>query len=85
MPSRSRSVMLMRNKFGESGGVKAEELRRCLNSLSPEHRETLMLRFFENMSYEEIARITGSGVGTVRSRIHYGKQALKKAWEGITP
>jgi RNA polymerase sigma-70 factor, ECF subfamily len=65
--------------------VDREELDRCLDCLSPEHRETLMLRFFEEMSYEEIARVTDSVVGTVRSRIHYGKQALKKAWEGKIP
>jgi RNA polymerase sigma-70 factor (ECF subfamily) len=66
-------------------GIAREELHRCLDSLSPEHREALMLRFFEDMSYEEIARATGSSTGTVRSRIHYGKHALKKAWEGKTP
>jgi DNA-directed RNA polymerase specialized sigma24 family protein len=43
-----------------------------------------VLRFFEEMSYEEIARVTDSSVGTIRSRIHYGKQALKKVWEGKT-
>jgi RNA polymerase sigma-70 factor (ECF subfamily) len=67
----------------ESAAVDREELHRCLDSLSPEHREALLLRFYEEMSYEEIARVTGSGIGTVRSRIHYGKQALKKAWEEI--
>ena len=58
-----------------------EALRRCLDSISPEHREALMLRFFEDMSYEDIARVTSSSLGTVRSRIHYAKHALKKAWE----
>jgi len=63
-------------------GLDREELLQCLDAISPEHRETLVLRFFEEMSYEEIARVTGSSVGTIRSRIHYGKQALKKVWEG---
>ena len=58
-----------------------EQLSHCLDSISPEHREALMLRFFEDMSYEEIARVTGATVGTVRSRIHYGKCALRHAWE----
>jgi RNA polymerase sigma-70 factor (ECF subfamily) len=62
-----------------------EDLHRCLGSLSPQHREALMLRFFEEMSYEDIARVTACGVGTVRSRIHYGKRALKKAWKGTIP
>ena len=61
-----------------------EELRHCLDSISPQHREALLLRFFEDMSYEEIARVTGATVGTVRSRIHYGKHALRLAWKGRT-
>jgi RNA polymerase sigma-70 factor (ECF subfamily) len=61
-----------------------EELHHCLGLLSPEHREALVLRFFEEMSYEDIARATGGSVGTVRSRIHYGKEALKKTWKGRT-
>ena len=58
-----------------------EQLRDCLGSISPEHREALVLKFFDDLSYEEIARVTGVSVGTVRSRIHYGKHALKKVWK----
>ena len=64
--------------------IDCEQLHRCLELISPEHREALVLRFFEEMSYEDIARATDSSVGTVRSRIHYGKEALKKAWKGKT-
>jgi RNA polymerase sigma-70 factor (ECF subfamily) len=61
--------------------VEPEELQHCLAALSPEHREVLVLRFFEEMDYEEIARVTGSTLGTVRSRIHYAKRALRHAFE----
>jgi len=64
--------------------IDREELQHCLELISPEHREALVLRFFENLSYEDIARATDSSVGTVRSRIHYGKEAFKKAWKGKT-
>jgi RNA polymerase sigma-70 factor (ECF subfamily) len=59
----------------------AAALHHCLGSISPEHREALVLRFLEDMSYDEIARATGTSVGTIRSRIHYGKRALRAAWE----
>ena len=62
--------------------VSSEELQHCLQSIGPEHREALVLRFLEDLSYEDIARVTGVTVGTVRSRIHYGKRALRAAWEG---
>jgi RNA polymerase sigma-70 factor (ECF subfamily) len=65
-------------------GFDREELDRCLGSISPEHREVLVLRFFEEMSYEDIARVTGSNVGTVRSRLHYAKHAVQELWKGKT-
>ena len=65
-----------------SSSIDAEDLRRCLDALSPGHREVLLLRFFEDMNYEDIARVTSCSLGTVRSRIHYAKQALRRAVEG---
>lgn len=62
----------------------AEELHRGLGRIPPEQREVLVLRFFEDMSYEEIARVTGCTLGTVRSRIHYAKRALKNTLEWKT-
>jgi RNA polymerase sigma-70 factor, ECF subfamily len=58
-----------------------EELHRGLGAISPQHREVLVLCFFEELSYEEIAGVTGSTLGTVRSRIHYAKRALRNALE----
>jgi RNA polymerase sigma-70 factor (ECF subfamily) len=53
----------------------------ALDEISPNHREVLVLKFMEDLSYEEMARITGCDVGTVRSRLFYAKQALRKAME----
>ena len=65
--------------------VDAEELRHGLALIAPQLREVLVLRFFEEMSYEEIARVMDCNLGTVRSRIHYAKQALKNALERKLP
>jgi len=46
-----------------------------------EQREVLVLRFVEQMSYEQIAQVIARPVGTVRSRIHYAKQALRAKLE----
>lgn len=48
-----------------------------LARLSPVHREVLTLRFMNGLTYEEIAAVTSCSIGTVRSRIHYGKSALR--------
>jgi RNA polymerase sigma-70 factor (ECF subfamily) len=56
-----------------------EQVHVALERLVREHREVLVLRFLEDMSYEDIARVTGCPLGTVRSRIHYAKLALHTA------
>lgn len=56
----------------------AEWVHAGLDQLTVEHREVLTLRFLEEMSYEEIASVVECSVGTVRSRLHYAKRALRK-------
>lgn len=55
----------------------------ALDQLEYEHREVLVLRFLEGLNYEDIGLIVGCPVGTVRSRIHYAKRALKRRLEHI--
>jgi RNA polymerase sigma-70 factor (ECF subfamily) len=57
------------------------KVHRCLKELLPEYREVLMLRFLEQMSYEQISQVINCKLGTVRSRIHYAKLALKEEME----
>jgi RNA polymerase sigma-70 factor (ECF subfamily) len=60
----------------------AERVHAGLGRLAPEQREVLLLRFVEGMTYEEIARVTACQLGTVRSRLHYAKRALRRVMEG---
>ncbi|HXR03937.1 MAG TPA: RNA polymerase sigma factor [Verrucomicrobiae bacterium] len=52
-----------------------------LNQLPLPQRAVLLLHFIEDFSLEEIAGITGANPGTVKSRMHYAKRALKKLLE----
>jgi RNA polymerase sigma-70 factor, ECF subfamily len=61
----------------------AERVHAALGQLGPDHREVLLLRFVEGMSYEDIAGVTGCQLGTVRSRIHYAKRALRRVMEEV--
>ena len=62
-------------------GEDAAKVHKCLKELPLEYREVLMLRFLEQMSYQQIAQVLNCKLGTVRSRIHYAKLALKKELE----
>lgn len=62
----------------------AQRVRAALDELPIDQREVLVLRFIEEMSYEEISDVIARPVGTVRSRIHYGKLALRAKLESGT-
>ncbi|NUS42212.1 MAG: RNA polymerase sigma factor SigE [Mycobacteriaceae bacterium] len=53
------------------------ELQAALDSLAPEFRAAVVLCDIEGLSYEEIGATLGVKLGTVRSRIHRGRQALR--------
>lgn len=55
-----------------------EKLQRALNKISPEFRMAVILCDVEGFSYEEIASIMNTSIGTVRSRIHRARHTLKK-------
>ena len=57
------------------------EFMKLLSQLPLPQRSALLLHFVEDFSLEEIARITGTNVGTVKSRLHYAKRALRKLLE----
>lgn len=54
-------------------------LKAALLRLSPEQRDLVVLREVEQLSYEEMADITGLPVGTIKSRLHRARAALLEA------
>jgi len=56
----------------------AARIHAALDRLESAHREVLVLRFLEELSYDEIGQVVGCPVGTVRSRIHYAKARLQQ-------
>ena len=54
-----------------------EKLNEALQKLSPKHRIVVILHEVEGMSHKEIADITKTSEGTVRSRLHYAKKMLQ--------
>jgi len=57
------------------------DLQEALDELPPEFRAAVVLCDVEGLSYEEIGATLGVKMGTVRSRIHRGRQALRASLE----
>jgi RNA polymerase sigma-70 factor (ECF subfamily) len=56
-------------------------IQRALAALDEEQRLVIVLRDIENLSYEEISAITHLAMGTVKSRLHRARAALRVALE----
>ena len=63
-------------------GLAVRDLERALARLTPEMREVLLLIGLEGMSYEEAADVLGAKVGTVKSRLCRGREALRRLMDG---
>lgn len=59
----------------------ADAVTRSVARLSPRHREVFVLRELEGRPYEEIARITGTNLGTVKSRLNRARQSFASTIE----
>lgn len=68
------------------GLLRAEQerhLRQALEALPVHYKTAVILCDIEGLSYEQIGKVMACPVGTVRSRIHQGRQLIKKALDEI--
>jgi RNA polymerase sigma-70 factor (ECF subfamily) len=61
------------------------DLSVMLQALSEEHRQVIILRELEQMTYEQIAATLGVPRGTVESRLHRAREELRKRFKGYQP
>lgn len=54
-------------------------LQQAVDALSPRHRVVIILHYLEELSLNEIAYVMQVPEGTVKSRLHYARESLKKA------
>ncbi len=54
-------------------------VQRALNNLDPDDAQIILLRDLQDVPYEEIAATLDVPVGTVKSRLHRARQALKSS------
>jgi RNA polymerase sigma-70 factor (ECF subfamily) len=59
-----------------------ETIMDAIMELPEEQRATVVLREIEDLSYAEIAAVLGCSIGTVMSRLHYGRKKLRQKLSG---
>ena len=59
-------------------GEEKDRLRRLLADLPERQREALVLRFFEDLSVEETAKVMGCAEGTIKATVHQALRSLKE-------
>ena len=61
------------------GLASRDALAVAIRSLSADHREVVVLRFYADLTVDQVAARTGVGAGTVKSRLHYALRHLRAA------
>ena len=77
LPERSDPVEASADEWVPAPGL----LERCLGLLTEQQRHCLQLAFVGGSSHEDIARLTGNPLGTVKSWIRRGLQSLRQCLE----
>ncbi len=58
--------------------MEREQVRAALGLLTPDQRQVIVLKFLEDLPYDEIARVMNRPVGAVKALQHRGLEALKR-------
>jgi RNA polymerase sigma-70 factor (ECF subfamily) len=61
----------------------ASSVRAAVSALPPKFRIAVLLRYFEDLSYEQMARALNCSMGTVASRLSRGHKMLAERLKGL--
>jgi len=67
--------------INETDQLTAQRMKRALESLPKRQKEALYLKYYENLSYEEIALVMGLQRQAVANYLQYGIQKLREYWQ----
>jgi RNA polymerase sigma-70 factor (ECF subfamily) len=65
------------------GGEFAEEIQAALEKLPVEQREAFLLRYVEDLGYDEMSELTGAGVSALKMRVKRACESMKANLEGV--
>jgi len=66
----------------DSGDL-AEEIQMALQRLPAEQREAFLLRYVEDLGYEEMSEVTGAGVSALKMRVKRACESMKASLDGV--
>ncbi|MFY7815315.1 MAG: RNA polymerase sigma factor, partial [Chryseobacterium taeanense] len=71
----------MQNLVADNAGEDAEEiqilLQKAIQSLPEKQKLVFMMRYYDDLPYEEISKIVDMSVGTLKTNYHYAKQKIE--------
>jgi RNA polymerase sigma-70 factor, ECF subfamily len=65
---------------GSEREVDEAHVREIVAQLSPEYRTVLVLRYFQDLSYEEMTRVLGYNMGQLKVKLHRARRAFARKW-----
>ena len=66
-----------------TGAGLREEIQHALDRLDPDQREAFVLKHVEELSYDEMAELTGAGVSALKMRVKRACEQLRELLEGV--
>lgn len=77
------ALLLQMAMIPDGGAGLREEIQHALGRLPPEQREAFVLKYVEDLSYEEMAEITGDGVSALKMRVKRACRRLRGLLEDV--
>lgn len=81
--SRPAALEGIASSAGDGDPEIAEEIQAALQRLPTEQREAFLLRYVEDLGYDEISELTGAGVSALKMRVKRACESMKVSLEGV--
>lgn len=81
LEAREKQVKAKQIEAKKSGAEQIDKLQIQLEKLDAETRELIMLRFYSQLRFKEIAAMRGEPIGTTLSKVHRGLKKLRELME----
>lgn len=82
---RSKKVETEQDNLPRGSGETLEEVQVILSHMEPEVRVVVVFKDIMNLSFEDVAFVLQSSVGSVKSRLNRGRTIIRNRWNSMAP